>query len=348
MAKKSAPETQEQLPLETETQPDPQVPPAPETTASTPESPPAPETPAANPLLEKFTAAGFEGVDSVETAAERALEAIQQRQSELENLRKEYEQNKPFIEYGHQYFKQQQAAPAPEPEAKPGSWFNPPAVDMRLVQHYQETKINPATNEPETVWKANAPADLKAAYDARNLYTEQWAQKLVHDPIEALEPFRQQIRQEVLEEVKALYGETMQQQTVEQYVSSFERDNADWLFAKDPLTQKPLLNQLTPEAEQLFGEAQEFGITDPQRICQYVLKHRTLATQAAAGQQASTQAQAAQVAEQRRREITARNASPPNRSGTTLPPENGTGQQNRNLSLRKKLEQAFAEDGVTV
>lgn len=337
MAKAAAPVTQ--TPAETEPTPvveTPVVTPAVET--------PVVETPAANPLLEKFTAAGFEGVTDEKTAAERAFEAWEREKADRERERQEYETNKPFIEYGHKYFQEQQVKPAPAeaPAAEqPSGWWNPPAVDLRAVRHYQQNTVNPTTQEIETTWKPGTPDQIKQAYDDHQLYKTQWAEKFVDNPIEALAPFKEQVRQEVLEEVKALYGETMQQQTQEQFLSTFERDNSDWLFVKDPLTQKPLPSQLTPEAERWFGEAERYRITDPQLICQYALEQR----QKFAAQASTPAPTPAQVADEKRRAITARNVTPPNRSGTQLPPENGQGQQNPNLPLRQKLRQDLAEAG---
>jgi hypothetical protein len=213
---------------------------------------------------------------------------------------------------------------------------------MRAVRHYQQTAVNPTTQEIETTWKPGTPEALKEAFDNYTLYKNQWTEKFVDNPPEALKPAFDDLRQQILEEVKSLYGETMQQQTQEQFLSTFERDNSDWLFAKDPLTQKPLPSQLTPDAERWFGEAERYGITNPQLICQYALEQR----QRAAPLQASTPAPTpAQVADEKKRAITARNVTPPNRSGTQLPPENGQGQQNPNLPLRQKLRQSLAEAG---
>jgi hypothetical protein len=349
MAKKSAAPPAE-APTET-TPPEAQAPPVAEsppdtTTAATPTTPA--ETPPVNPLLEKFSAAGFEGVDSIETGAQRALELANQRQAELEALRKEYEQSKPFIEYGQRYFEQQQTTPPPAAETteEPKGWWQPPAVDMRLVNYYQETKTNPATNEQETAWKPNTPQNIKDAYDAHQLYQQEWINKIAYAPHEALAPFREDILDEAVRRFEKMYGTRTQQQTAEQFLSSFERDNADWLFSKDPLTQKPLTSQLDPQADEWFREAQEeLGITDPQKLCQYVLKQHQ---RSAPPPQPSTPApSAAELRDQKKRDITSRNAAtPPNRNGTA-PPADSAAEQNRNLSLSKKLAQAFREDGVT-
>lgn len=333
------------------------APPVADTTATTPAAdatqttPPA-EAPAEPSVVDLFKQKGFEGVSDEKTAAQRALEAWEQQKAELERLRQEYEQTKPYVEYGRRYLESAHTQPPPaekEPET-PQGWWSPPEVNLSLVRHWQETKLDPATNEIVTTWKPNAPQDLKAAYDARLLYQEQWTQKFVENPREALEPFRQEILQEARALIDQQYTAKYQEQSVSEFLSSFEQEHADWLFVKDPVTQKPRLDQLTPEAEQYFREArEEFRLADPELICKYALRQRELARATSAAQQASTTAQAAQVADQKRREILARNsAGAPNRSGTTPPPEAKGGQQNRNLSLRQKLQQAFVEDGVTV
>lgn len=352
MAKKAAP-TDVTPPPETppESAATPPVAETPVTPAPESAAPPAPETPPEPSLLDVFKEKGFEGVTDEKTAAQRALEAWEQQKSELEKVRQDYDQARLYAEYGKKYLESAQTQPAPEPEQKTETgWWSPPAVDLGMVRHYQERKLDPATGQETTTWKPHAPQALKDAYDQRVLYQEQWTQKFVENPVEALKPFRDEILAEARELIRQEYTEKHQEQTVEQYVSQFERDNADWLYQKDPVTQKPLLDRLAPDAEQFFREAREdFGLSDPEKICKYVLKCRSQAQVSATAQQASTQAQAAQVADQKRREILARNsAGAPNRNGSTLPPENGNGQQNRSLSLRQKLAQAMHDDGVQI
>lgn len=353
MAKKAAPTTDvTTTPVTSEAPPESAPPPAETVTPPETVAPAAPEAPPEPSLIDVFKEQGFENITDEKTAAQRALEAWQARGAELEKLKADYDQARLYAEYGKKYLESAQTQPAPEPEQKtePAGWWSPPAVDLGMVRHYQERKLDPATGQETTAWKPNAPQSLKDAYDARVLYQEQWTQKFVENPVEALEPFRQQILEEARELIRREYTEKHQEQTVEQYVSQFERDNADWLYQKDPVTQKPLLDRLAPDAEQFFREAREdFGLSDPEKICKYVLKCRSQAQVSATAQQASTQAQAAQVADQKRREILARNsAGAPNRNGSTLPPENGSSQQNRSLSLRQKLAQAMHDDGVQI
>jgi hypothetical protein len=212
---------------------------APEVDSSAPETSAAPEQqveesaePQQGSVWDAFKSVpGFEEAD--ERAIAEQLYGAWQARSESQQAIDRYQQALPvlreYLTYRDKFreYRDQQQAPLPvqveEPPEQP-RWWNPPQVR----ESYKRFLVRDENGRE--VISDDAPLEAKHELYEYQQYKAEFAQKFLADPESTLGPMVEQIAQqkarEIVDNQFADYGE-------EQYVSSLEQQNSDWLFGED-------------------------------------------------------------------------------------------------------------------
>lgn len=337
----------EATPVETEVAP----------VAATPEvaPAPAPETPAAPPppsLLDEVKQLGFADVKDERDATGRLFSDYKRLREEQDRWQQERETLSELARYGREHLETLRKGAQPQPEqASEHPWWKAPKFSPELADRYRDVKLG-TNGEQEIVWKENTPAEVRAAADAYQAHIQQWHLDLLTRPHEVLPEI---IRHEAQKIIQDFYQERTQEQTEQQFVDGFKRENA-WIYETDPRTQQPLVDPFTgqvrysAEGQKLVGlmqEAQDIGIASIKGQLQYA-KRLYDATQPAPVQ-AQPAASLAQTAAQKRQE-SARRASRAVAQRTGSEPEvtERPRTQNRHKSMGELVLESMHSDGGLV
>lgn len=296
----------------------------------------------------------FSGKDDIDIA--RSLYSSMQGQREAQQSLAQYQQILPYAnEYlknqsSYETWKRSQAEASRPAEPVTPKWWSPPEV--------RDGWKNFIVRDPSTGREhisPDAPLDAQNALREYQTYTADFARKLVTDPENTLKPFIEQIASAKAAE---LVQQNMGQYQASNYVSSLERQNADWLYDQN--------GQVSREGQAIqhyISEASQIGIANPQARWKYATgmlqrdilnaRHEEAgAQQHAYAQQAAAQQAAQQaprsapqdpVAAGNMQFLRERATRQPNRSaGQTEPRTRGVARMNFEERLRGQL----TNDGV--
>jgi hypothetical protein len=201
----------------------------------------------------------FQGADDVAIAQTlyQSMQGYQQAQQQLRQYQDvmpatmEYMQNRQRYQEWVNAQQAQQQKPA-----EPPKWWNPPQV--------KDTWKNYIVRDPQTgreVIDPNAPMDAKLALQEYQTYTADFAKRFVTNPEDTLKPFIEQV---AMQKAQELVQQHLGQYTAQNYVSSLEQQNADWLYDQR--------GQISPEGRAIQGyieQAAQSGISSPDARWQY-------------------------------------------------------------------------------
>jgi len=195
---------------------------------------PAPEAPAATSPWDTFKQIpGLQGRSDEEVAASiyQALQhrqALQQQVNQFQGLVPQVSEYLSKREMFDRWSQQQaagqaQAAPAPQPAAKPEehSWWNPPKIRDAYKQYLVKDENGRDAIDP------NAPLDAKHALAEYQAYRADFARKFLENPEETLAPMVAKVAEQRAQE---LLSRTMARRDEEAFVSRIETENKDWLL----------------------------------------------------------------------------------------------------------------------
>ena len=207
-----------------------------ETTATTETTPAAAPEPS---VWESFKGLPqFEGKDEADIARslyqsmEREKSATRQLQQyqQLIPYAQEYLQNRePFEQWRQQQNAPQQQAPAqqaPEPPPQQNPWGG-----MEIKPEHKRYLIR--DDQGRQVVSESAPLDARYALENYLNDRAEFAQKFLDNPEEALGPMIQQMAERQAQE---LIQAELSNRDEQNYVSTLEKDNADWLYEEDGQT----------------------------------------------------------------------------------------------------------------
>lgn len=233
---------------------------------ATPEaiSQPEAQPQAQRPIWDAFRSLpDFQGQD--DTTLARNLYAIWQRERQAARALAQYQQHIPVVrEYlankssYEQWLasqRQQQQAPAAQPE-KPKFW-NPPEIKEQWKNYLTRDE------KGQTVISPDAPLDARDALMARQQYVADFAKKFLDNPEEALGPMVQDIAQRQAAEIVQAQ---LQAQAEERFVQDVEEEHAEWLF-EDGDRSRP--SEAGLMARQFVDQAIKLGIRDPRARWEY-------------------------------------------------------------------------------
>lgn len=336
------------------------------------------ESPTPLDLLERLNTLGFQNVTDVDDAQRRLIEAYEQQTRELEDSRREREQQATLANYGQQYLahlaQQQQAQQAGQPVPHLGLPQSPTGVSLPgqpfSGQPQAPSKALFPTPPPagweryrerdeagEVVWKANTPAEIRAQVDAYEQQVDRWSNDLVYRPQEALSPVISEIvNRQVQENLQQILAEQSQRQFIEEL-----RQKNDWMYQRDPRTNQVAVDArtgnvlLTPDGQRTMeyvARAEQMGITNIHDQWTFANQQRELEqlraqTAALANQQTAQQTAAAKKTEHLRRGAALPAGAPTDRAGSLAPryAQDQQPPQNTNLTPGQSLAATLRANG---
>jgi hypothetical protein len=287
----------------------------------------------------------FSGQDDLAIAQNlyRSYSGYQEAQRQLQ----QYQQIVPYAQEflqnksAYEQWKQAQAeASRPKPAETP-KWWNPPAID----ESYKGYIVRDPHTGKEII-DPNAPLDAQQALRKYQDYTANFARKFVTDPENTLKPFVEQV---AMQKAQELVQQQLSQYQTQNYVSSLEQQNADWLYDAN--------GQVSREGQAIQGyiqQAAEFGISSPDARWKYatgmlqrdLLNMRYQQMQGQMQQIAQPAPQMAPpadpVAQQNMQFLRERAVRTPNRSAGTTEPR----APRQRMSFEERLKSQLATDGV--
>lgn len=225
-------------------------------------------------LRERLTGLGFEFSedDTDDAAAQRLYDAYAEQAKNYEQLQQQIEYLKLQQLYGSQTQQTPTAntsttshSPAAQVDSTAAKWWNPPVVDEHLVRQF----ASPG-EDGSLVWRPEAPLSLRASYEARQQYINDFATRFVQDPEAALAPLLQQNQQSIQQMIEQAISQVQQAQQVQSVVDSFVQKNESWLYQMDPVTNKPKQDRGNPVLSEaghnfnaIYSSLLERGLDEP-------------------------------------------------------------------------------------
>jgi hypothetical protein len=318
-----------------------------EPTAGDPATDPANAAPPS--LAERVKALGFADVSDDTEAIDRVLKAFEERSQRTADLERQLRQAEELETYRQQLAQQQKPEPeAKGPESTSQTWWNPPQVDQAAIELYR--------SDDGGGWKPETPPQIRIQGDQYQKYVNEWASKLVRNPIEALKPFAEQIKQQLLADLDGHLEGRRQAETEAQFLGRVRQENP-WLWEIDPVTKQPKVGMdgryvASTEGSRMTAylqRAEQIGVRGAQAQWEYAMQQREL--EKIKSQQTQTQAQktAQEEAEKRKQELLQRAApNVANRAGFTPPvgqPGHGIPRQ-RTATFGEKVAAAMKANGA--
>lgn len=308
------------------------------------------ETPAEPTFLDRLKQAGFENVENEDEAKSRVLEALLQEREKAQASAREAAEIRRLRELEAQQAanpSQPTTAPAPTAEQPARPW-QLPQLDQEQLERYQTTTVDPTSGKQVVGWIEGTPPEIKAKYADYERAYKDWTNTLVHKPHEFIAALKEELRQEAVQEFERTQAERSAQQQSEQFITTFKTENAAWLYTTDPLTKQP--TDFSAEGKQfnkVLSDLHSAGISDPQKSIALAMQLREADRVKALANRAS----AADVNEQKKRELLLAGAgNPPSQGGSHPTPTGGPNQrtQNPRLSPGERFLQVTQKDGVAI
>jgi hypothetical protein len=303
--------------------------------------------------VERITDAGFATVEdeTEESAMDRLYEAYQSRDRELQESNARQAEMQRQAEYA-QYQANQQPAPQVETPAEPTPTWNPPNHDPTQAARYRQVTTDPTTGAQTETWRDETPVEVKVNAEAHQAYTQDWAERLTHNPTEALQPFIQEEATKLFERMFSERSEAMSRDT---FFERIDRDHASELYAIDPVSQAPIVGQ---DGQRVFSEygnnmKYQMGVLSDAGVAneeeQWNIARQMVAGHVAETRQVASAAteSATEAATRKRSEHLTRAAGIPARGGSETPVDTPNApKQNRHQTGGQDLVEALSAAGV--
>jgi hypothetical protein len=243
----------------------------------------------------------FQGIDDDREIAVRLYQAME-REKQASHALAQYQQLLPhtrqYLEDRPEYEKwlasrsQQQPQQAPPQQApQQESWWNPPQLRDAYKRYIVKDENGRDAISPD------APIDARHAISEYFQYRQNFAEKFLTNPEEALSPMVARLAQQQAQEIVQARFEEVQRQ---QYVSTLEQSNRDWLYDQS--------GNVSPEGEaarNYIEQAKAMGISSPEARWNYALQmverdllHQARSVQARQAQQQDFQSRLPQMTRQ--------------------------------------------------
>lgn len=212
----------------------------------------------------------FQGADD-RAIASRLYEALQREQSATHALQQyqsiipvasEYlsrkEQFEQWMASQQQAQQAQQQAMPQQAKAEESPWWNPPKVRDAYKQYLVRDENGREVISPD------APLDARHALSEYQSYRANFAQKFLEDPQAALGPMIEKV---AVERAESIVQERLGRMQEEQFVSSLEQQNADWLYDQN--------GNASPEgllAQKYIQDARSLGIQGAKARWEYATR----------------------------------------------------------------------------
>ena len=192
---------------------------------------------------------------------EMATRALQQYQS-IVPVAQDYLQNRADYEAWKQS-RNQPAPPTPQPaqpaqQKQESQWWNPPQIKDSYRRYLTRDENGREVIDP------NAPLDAKAALQDYQDYRATFAQKFLDNPEQTLGPMVEKV---AVERAQQIVEERLGRMQDEQYVSSLEKENKDWLY-----DEKGNVSAEGMAVQKYISDAKSLGINGAQARWDYATR----------------------------------------------------------------------------
>lgn len=286
---------------------------------------------------------GFEDTDDSDPDAliERAIEFAAQKRKQAEELEAWRRQNESFVAYGQQHLATQKPEDKTEQKPERKRW-QPPVAYPENVGRYIETDEETGSIS----WKSDTPAEVRAQAEQFIAWKTDIVEMMANRPDKFFGEFLPEyIKEQVKGEIEPFYEERTRQQQAQDYLDRFSQENAAWLYAIDPQTNRPTqqlsqIGQLVDERLQYHME-RGYSAEDALRYAQYDAQVQT-------GQAPWVkQTQVEETRQAKRRE----HLRKPLNGASSLPKRNGSftegEKQNADLPFGQRVLQRRNLEGIT-
>lgn len=189
---------------------------------------------------------------------EHAARALQQYQS-IVPVAQEYLQHRPaYQEWLASRNNPQPQAQAPAQQPKQESWWNPPQIKDSYRRYLTRDENGREVIDP------NAPLDAKAALQDYQDYRANFAQKFLDNPEQTLGPMVEKV---AVERAQQIVEQRLSRMQDENYVSSLEQENKDWLY-----DEKGNVSAEGLAVQKYIGDAKSLGISGAQARWDFATK----------------------------------------------------------------------------
>jgi hypothetical protein len=257
----------------------------------------------------------FQGQDE-RAIAQRLYQSLE-REKQATHALSQYQQMMPvaqqYLQHRPQFDKwlaEQRAGAAPQqapvqaaPQPQEEKWWNPPPMRDAFKRYIVKDENGRDTIHPD------APLDAKHALTEFFQYKQDFAEKFLTNPEDALAPMVSRLAQQQAQQIVA---EQLEQAGRQQYIQTLEEQNKDWLYS-DPVNK--ISSKEGEAAKRYIEQAAQLGISSPEARWQFALEkverdllHQVLDAQAGQARQQSFQSQLDRV------QAPARTIVPPQRT----------------------------------
>lgn len=202
-------------------------------------APAEPGTSTGSTWQDTFTGAGFSEIDSMDTAAQTAVEALRVRDEEIARLTQQ-------LKTVPQYAPQPPAPPQisePEPEEQPddvgrlvNGWRD---VSVQQAQQWQQW-IDPETQQI----RENTPPEIAETIRSASTQAEQWGE-VISDPRRLMTAIESRVQKMINTQLEQGFTTRQQQARDAEIEDHFLQENENWLYATDPVTGQPIIDPVT-------------------------------------------------------------------------------------------------------
>lgn len=192
----------------------------------------------------------FRGQDDI-AIARNLYQTYQGFGQAQQQLRQYQEYASEYARNADQFRKWQAAQQQAQPQPQKPKWWDPPQVKDEWKQFI--------VRDPESgreIIAQDAPLDAQSAIKAYQAYTAQFAKKFVTDPEGTLKPFVEDL---VSQKAQEIVQQQLGNYTAQNYVSSLEQQNSDWLYNPDGS-----ISNEGRTIQHYIDQASRSGIADPQ------------------------------------------------------------------------------------
>lgn len=311
--------------------------PAPEASIE-PEVAPPSETPE---WLGRVQELGLQNVKDEADARDRLIELTLRERQERERLESDYQRRLRELEY------RQTAAATPQSPAVPDRKPWQPPVDYPQAA----TRYLQGANEDGTPnWKPDTPAEVRAKTEQFIAWRDDIRDVLLNRPDvffnEMLPQFIEEHSKKVIE---PYYEQKTAEEKQQEFFGGYMQQNAEWLFAKDPMTGEPDSRVLSRTGELLNQRIQfhmDHGLSpqDAVEYAQYDVQRQTRQTPWAPPEPSPQQVREENKKKTLRKPLNGA-GSVAQRSGSFTEPEAET-PQNGNVSPGRRLLDRMHREGI--
>lgn len=211
-------------------------------------------------LKDRVAELGFKDVSDDGDAQQRLIDAYVQQRETQQQIQQQMELLRA------QFMAQQspQQPTQPQNPEQPQDWWSAPKGNEVYRQQYVAGK----SDDGSIQWKPNTPPQVIKEYEDEQAYYRTWADKLIYNPKEALQGFRNEVLSEAKKQFEDFYRQQTQSQQAASFVDQQLKEHEDVFYQRDPVTREvrrdfrgqAMMTDVGIRFESILGELASHGV----------------------------------------------------------------------------------------